>query len=77
MNAGEGGLQTPYQAIYGPDGNLYVSTLTGSSVLRFDAVTGAPLPAPGNPGAEFVSPQAGGLDVCGVFPSVQAATSTW
>ena len=53
---------TPYNMVYGPDGNLYVSTLSGSSVLRYDA-TGVPLPAPGKSGAEFVSPLAGGLEV--------------
>jgi sugar lactone lactonase YvrE len=46
--------------VYGPDGNLYVSSMFGNSVLRYDA-TGAPLPAPSKPGAEFVSPGAGGL----------------
>ncbi len=53
---------TPSNMVYGPDGNLYVSTLNGNSVLRYDA-TGLPLPAPGKLGAEFVSPGAGGLSV--------------
>jgi hypothetical protein len=56
------GLVTPYQMIHGPDGHLYVSTFQGSSVLRFDAVSGLPLPAPGKTGAEFVTPYAGGLN---------------
>ncbi len=63
VNQGEGGLQTPYQMVFGPDGHVYVSTLSGNSVLRYDAMNGHPLPAPGKSGAEFVSPGAGGLDV--------------
>lgn len=58
----QGGLDDPHQMIFGPDGNLYVSTLQNSSVLRYHAGTGAPLPAPGKSGAEFVSPNAGGLE---------------
>ena len=61
VSRGEGGLFDPLMMTYGPDGALYVSTYRGNSVLRYDAVTGAPLPAPGKPGAEFVSPDAGGL----------------
>jgi len=56
-----GGLYDPYSLIYGPDGHLYVSTRHNSSILRYDSVTGAPMPAPGKPGAEFVSPGEGGL----------------
>src|SRR5262249_30231762 len=57
-----GGLDTPYAMVIGPDGNLYVGSYNGDSVLRYDAVTGSPLPAPGKSGAEFVSPGSGGLD---------------
>jgi Concanavalin A-like lectin/glucanases superfamily/PKD domain/Matrixin len=45
--------------VYGPDGNLYVAG--PSSVLRYDGLTGSPLPAPGNTGAFFVNPGSGGL----------------
>ncbi len=62
VSAGQGGLDDPHDLIYGPDGNLYVATRSNNSVLRYDALTGAPLPAPGKSGAEFVSPGAGGLD---------------
>lgn len=54
------GLDQPYGLAYGPDGNLYVSMIGSGGVLRYD-VAGAPLPAPGKPGAEFVTPRAGGL----------------
>lgn len=54
------GMNDPHQMIYGPDGNLYVSTRHNDSVLRYSP-DGAPNPAPGKLGAEFVSPGAGGL----------------
>lgn len=53
---------TPHKMIYGPDGNIYVTTLANNSVQRFDGITGAPLPAPGKANADFVSPGDGGLD---------------
>jgi hypothetical protein len=58
--AGLGGLTDAYAIIYGPDGNVYVSTLNGSAVYRYDAA-GNPLPAPGQSGAVFVAPGSGGL----------------
>jgi hypothetical protein len=58
--AGIGGLGDAYALIYGPDGNVYVSTLSGSAVYRYD-VAGNPLPAPGQSGAAFVAPGSGGL----------------
>jgi hypothetical protein len=58
--AGLGELGDTYAIVDGPDGNVYVSTLSGSAVYRYDAA-GNPLPAPGNPGAEFVLPESGGL----------------
>src|SRR5262249_42187202 len=60
--AGLGGLATPYAMIVGPDGNYYVSTLSGSAVDRYDAA-GNPLPASGQSGATFVTPGSGGLSV--------------
>lgn len=61
VSSGVGGMSTPYAMIIGPDGNLYVSNIGDSSVLRYDLATGSPLPAPGKTGAEFVSPGSGGL----------------
>jgi sugar lactone lactonase YvrE len=57
------GLARPYAMIVGPDGNLYVSDRDSHSVLRYEAGTGNPLPAPGKTGAEFVSPDSGGLNL--------------
>ena len=50
-----GGLDGPTGAIFGPDGNLYVASFEGDSILRFDGETGAYLDV-------FVPPGAGGLD---------------
>ena len=63
ISAGEGGLDDPNMMIYGPDRKLYVSSHSGSGVLRYDAATGMPSPAPGKSGAEFISPGAGGLNL--------------
>src|SRR5438309_7558521 len=47
--SGSGGLSKPSGLIFGPDGNLYVGTPNGTnSILRYDGLTGAPLPSPGN-----------------------------
>jgi hypothetical protein len=47
--------------IFGPDGNLYVGSLLTDSILRYDGITGAPLPSAGNSGATFVPSGSGGL----------------
>jgi sugar lactone lactonase YvrE len=60
--AGLGGLSDAYGIIYGPDGNVYVSTLNASAVYRYD-LAGNPLPEPGQTGAVFVPPGSGGLSV--------------
>ena len=63
VSAGSAGLASnPYGMTLGPDGHLYVSSTFGDCVYRFNANTGAPLPALGKPGAEFVSSGSGGLD---------------
>ena len=40
--AGTGGLGDAYGITYGPDGNLYASTLSGSAVYRYDAAGNPP-----------------------------------
>jgi hypothetical protein len=36
-----GGLDAPTAALFGPDGDLYVASFDGDSVLRYDGVTGS------------------------------------
>ena len=49
------GLAHPYQSLFGPDGNLYVSGQGNNAVLRFDGTTGRAM-------GVFVRPGAGGLN---------------
>jgi sugar lactone lactonase YvrE len=56
-----GGLGQAYGITVGPDGNVYVSDPNQNIIFRYDGATGAPLPAPGQTGAVFVSAGAGGL----------------
>jgi hypothetical protein len=59
--AGSGGLVDPTGLIFGPDGNLYVCSNGTNRILRYDGITGDPLPSPGNFGATFASPDSSGL----------------
>lgn len=56
-----GGLSSPRFLLFGPDGNLYVSSFDTDSVMRYSGTTGEPLPAPGLTGAFFVPQGSGGL----------------
>ena len=70
---GSGGLGQPNGLIFGPDGNLYVCSLGTNSILRFDGITGAPLPSPGKSGATFVPSASGGLS----FGTIGESGSGW
>jgi hypothetical protein len=61
ISAHSGGLSTPRGLLFGRDGNLYITSNDTHSVMRYDGKTGAPLPAPGQTGANFVPPRSGGL----------------
>src|SRR5262249_60546294 len=63
--AGSGGLSRPDGLLFGPDGNLYVADIGTSSILRYDGITGDPLPSAGNDGATFVPANSGGLRIQG------------
>jgi sugar lactone lactonase YvrE/subtilisin-like proprotein convertase family protein len=58
---GSGGLNDAIGATIGPDGNLYVSSLGGDEVMRYNGTTGAPDPISGQSGAIFVTQGLGKL----------------
>jgi sugar lactone lactonase YvrE len=73
ISSGSGGLVLPNGLIFGPDGNLYVCSLGTNSILRFDGITGDPLPSPGNSGATFVPSGSGELS----FGTIGVSGSEW
>ena len=52
---GNGGLDTPRNVTFGPDGNLYASSISSDEVLRYDGETGQFIDV-------FVSANSGGID---------------
>jgi len=58
---GSGGLKDTGAVVVGPDGNLYVTSTRTDAIFRYNAVTGAPLPAKGQAGATFVPAGSGGM----------------
>jgi sugar lactone lactonase YvrE len=54
---GSGELAAANDLRFGPDGNLYVSNFDSvGKVLRFNGVTGDPMPSAGQTGANFITP---------------------
>ena len=46
VESGAGGLRAPAGMAFGPDGRLYVGSRESRQILRFNASTGKPDPAP-------------------------------
>jgi sugar lactone lactonase YvrE len=65
VTGASGGLSVPNGVVFGPDGNLFVASFGTGSVMRFQGPSGnapgAPLPAAGNDGANFIATGSGGL----------------
>ena len=69
--AGSGGLDTPEQMAFGPDGNLYVASFNSNEVLRYNGTTGAFIDVFVAAGASETSTVRPG------WPSGPTVTSTW
>jgi streptogramin lyase len=65
--SGQDGMHHPLGVIVGYDHLLYVSNLETNEILRYDATTGAEMPADGESGATFVDASAGLHNPAGIL----------
>jgi WD40 repeat protein len=65
--SGDNGMHHPLGTIIGYDHNLYVTNLETNEVLRYDALTGTPMPGPRRTGATFIPSNQGLQNPAGIL----------